>query len=229
LAELAEIDRGACVLDLGMGGGTSLIPAAEMVGNTGQILGIDISDGMIKYTYEKIKAFNITNAKLIQTDAKTLIFKDDTFDFVLSGFSYIYSTLEEMRRVLRNGGRLVLSTWKAMEDMEWMASFLNTYQPTDTRDMYHRDTPEELRTLLYEAGFTDITIITESQEFSYKNEEQWWMDMWESGWEDHLRTLEDSGWTLEVLKEEAFEILQKYNRANRFPFTVTVHFGLGVK
>ena len=65
LAELAEIGKGACVLDLGMGGGTSLIPAAEKVGNTGQVFGIDISDEMIKYTFEKTKDLKITNVRLI--------------------------------------------------------------------------------------------------------------------------------------------------------------------
>lgn len=229
LAGLAEIRRGAYVLDLGMGGGTSLIPAAKKVGSTGQVLGIDISDEMIKYTSEKIKDFKITNARLIQTDAKTLVFKDNTFDCVLSGFSYIYSTLEEIRRVLKDGGRLALSTWKILEDMEWMASFLSEYQPADTKDHYHRDTPEELRTLLGEAGFANITIITESQEFAYKDEEQWWADMRESGWEDHLKKLEESGCTLEAFKEEAFKGLQKYKRSHRFPFTVTVHFALGTK
>jgi ubiquinone/menaquinone biosynthesis C-methylase UbiE len=229
LAELAEIRKGACILDLGMGGGTSLIPAAKRVGTTGQVFGIDISHEMIRYSYEKIKDLKIPNARLIQTDAKNLIFKDNTFDCVLSGFSYIYSTLEEIRRVLKDGGRLALSTWKILEDMEWMASFLNKYQPTDTKDHYHRDTPEELKTLLGEAGFTDITIITESQEFAYKDEEQWWADMRESGWKDHLKTLEESGHTLEAFKKEAFEGLQKYKRSDRFPFTVAVRFGFGTK
>jgi SAM-dependent methyltransferase len=229
LAELAEIRRGTCVLDLGMGGGTSLIPAAEKVGSTGQVFGIDISDEMIKYTYEKIRDLKITNARLIRTDARTLVFEDNTFDYVLSGFSYIYSTLEEIRRVLRDGGRLALSTWEILGDMEWMASFLSKYQPTDTKDHYHRDTPGELRTLLGEVGFTDITVITESQEFAFKDEEQWWADMRESGWEDHLKKLEERGYTLEALKKEAFEGLQKYKRSHRFPFTVTVHFAFGTK
>jgi ubiquinone/menaquinone biosynthesis C-methylase UbiE len=229
LAELAEIKKGAWILDLGMGGGTSLIPATTKVGSTGQVFGIDISDEMIKYTHKKIKDRKIPNAKLIQTDAKTLIFKDNTFDYVLSGFSYIYSTLEEIRRVLKYGGRLALSTWKILEDMEWMASFLSRYQPANTQDFYHRDTPEELKTLLSEAGFTDITIITESHEFAFKDEEQWWADMRESGWENHLKKLEESGCTLEAFKEEAFKGLQKYKRLNRFPFTVAVRFAFGTK
>lgn len=227
LAELAEIGEGASVLDLGMGLGSSLFPAVEKVGKKGTVIGIDISEEMVRGTYDKIMKCNITNASVIQTDAKSLIFKDNTFDVVLSGFSYIYSTLKEINRVLKEGGQFGLSTWEYMEDAEWLSLFLKKYIPVG--EMYHKDTPEKLRTLLYEAQFANVTVITEKKEFAYVNEEHWWKDIYESGWREELKKIEDMGVTLEEFKKDAFKNLQAYKRAHGIPFTVSVHFAFGIK
>lgn len=228
LAELTEIGEGTRVLDVGMGLGSSLFPAVKKVGDTGQVIGIDISEEMVKCTYDKIKELTITNAAVLQTDAKSLVFKDNTFDVVLSGFSYIYSTLKEIRRVLKVGGIFGFSTWETMEDAEWLASFLKPLIPVD--NMYHKDTPEGLRTLLGEAGFTDSTVIREEKEFSYMNEEHWWTHICESGWHEYLEKIEDTGpGTLEEFKTEAFRNLQVYKRVDSIPFTVSVHFAFGIK
>jgi len=230
LAELADIKKGSSVLDLGMGSGTSLFPATEKVGKTGKVIGIDISKDMVKRTYDKIIDNNLTNAQVMQTDAKSLIFKDNTFDVVLSGFSYIYSTLEEIKRVLKKGGQFGLSTWKTLEDMGWMASCLRKYMPIDSKKVYHQDTPHGLRILLSEAGFTNSTVITEEKEFAYPNEEQWWADMRESGWDDHLKKIEDMGpGKLEVFKKEALRKVQIYKKEQCIPFTVAVRFAFGTK
>ena len=210
-----------------MGLGSSLFPAVERVGKKGTVIGIDILEEMVRGTYDKTMKCNITNASVIQTDAKSLIFKDNTFDVVLSGFSYIYSTLEEIRRVLKDGGQFGLSTWECMEDADWLSSFLKKYIPVE--DFYHRDTPEGLRTLLEEAQFTDVTIITERQEFAYVNEEHWWKDIYESGWREELKKVEDMGGTMEEFKKDAFKNLQVYKRAHGIPFCVSVHFAFGKK
>lgn len=230
LVELAEIVKGACILDLGMGAGTSLLPAAEKAGNTGQVIGIDICSDMVKYTHEKIKKYNVSNSHVIQADAQSLIFKDNSFDYVLSGFSYTYSTLEEIRRVLKKGGRFGLSTWKTLEDMEWMASFLKKYIPVDSKDVYNQVTSEELRTLLDEAGFTNIVVSTETQTFHYADEEQWWTAMHDSGWEDYLKKIEDmKPGRMETFKKEAFEALQVHKQSHGIPFVVCAHFAFGTK
>lgn len=230
LAELAGIDKGAWILDLGMGLGSSLFPAAEKVGKNGQVIGIDISDEMVRGTYERIKNRKITNAKVIQTDARTLIFKDNMFDAVLSGFSFLYSTMEEIRRVLKEGGQFGLTTWKTLEDMEWMASFLRRYMPVNSKEVYHQDTTEGLRNLLDNAGFKNVTVLTEKKEFAYVNEEQWWEDMNNSGWRDHLEKIENvRPGNLEKFKKEAFERLQVYKHADGIHFTAVVLFAFGIK
>jgi SAM-dependent methyltransferase len=230
LVELAKIEKGARILDLGMGAGTSLFPAAEKAGATGQVIGIDICKDMVRYTHEKIKKYKVDNACVIQADAQSLVFKDNSFDYVLSGFSYIFSTLEEIRRVLRKGGRFGLSTWKTLEYMEWMASCLGKYIPVNSKDVYSQVTLGELRTLLDEAGFTNIVTSTETQLFHYADEEQWWRATYDSGWEDYIKKIEDMGAVrMEEFKKEAFKELQIYKKSDSIPFVVCVHFVFGTK
>ena len=230
LAELAEIEDGSCILDVGMGAGTSLFPAAEKVGTTGFVIGIDISEEMVKYTYEKIRKYGLNNAHVLRADARTLIFKDNSFDYVLSGFSYTFSTLDEIRRVLKKGGRFGLSTWKTLDDIEWMAQCLRKYMDIDSKEVYNQETPEELKTLLDKAGFTNITVSTETQTFYYADEEQWWTERSDSGWEEYMKKVEDMGpGTLDELKKEAFQKLQEYKQPHGIPFSASAHFAFGTK
>lgn len=209
LVELAQINPGDTILDIGMGNGTAtFFPAIEKVGKTGNVIGIDISKDMVKRTYDKIIDDNITNAMVIQTDAKSLIFKDNTFDVVLSGFSYLCCPFEELMRVLKEGGKFGLTSWEALEDMEWMASFLRKYIPVTVQDVCYCDTEEGLENLLDTAGFRNITLLSRKEEFVYTNEEQWWEEMQE-GWHSYLEEMELKGLnTLKEFKKEAFKELQ---------------------
>jgi len=230
LVALTEIGTGATVLDLGMGRGSSLFPALKKVGNHGQIIGIDISDEMVRKTATDIRGYNIKSVSLIQTDAKILVFEDETFDVVLSGFSYIYSTLEEVLRVLREGGQFGLTTWDTLEDMEWMAAFLRRYIDIDSKKVYHQDTAEGLERLLRDAGFKEVKTVIEKEEFAYRSEGQWWEDMHDSGWRSHLEKIESMGPDkLEECKKEAFKGLQAHKDADGIHFTVSVLFAFGTK
>lgn len=230
LVAVAEINSGATVLDLGMGNGTAtFFPALKKVGDTGQVIGIDISAEMARETCGKIKEYKIRNAKVIQTDAKSLIFKDSTFDVVLSGFSYLCSSFKEILRVLKHGGQFGLTTWETLEDMEWMAEFVRKYLPVDSQDVCHQDTEEGLRTLLCEAGFENITILKERRGFAYKNKEQWWEEMLDSGWRGYLEKIGTMGLcNLEQFKEEAFKKLQVYKN-DGFHFSIAALIALGTK
>lgn len=230
LVELADIDEGATVLDMGMGNGlATFFPALKKVGEQGQVIGIDISRDMVKETYRKIKKELINNATVLQTDAKSLAFKDNAFDVVVCGFSYLCTTPEEILRVLKKGGTFGLTSWRELEDMEWMAAFLRKYFAVTTHDVCYQDTEEGLREFLCKAGFENVTIMTERQEFAYRDEEQWWEEMRDSGWESHLRKIESLGPdSLEKFKKEAFEGLQKYKR-DGLHFCVDALIGVGTK
>jgi O-methyltransferase/aklanonic acid methyltransferase len=87
LVDLADLPAGAQVLDVACGQGAALIPAAQQVGPRGQVIGIDLSDGMVQGSNAAIRRLGLSQATALQMDAERLQFPDASFDFVLCGFS----------------------------------------------------------------------------------------------------------------------------------------------
>lgn len=101
------------VLDVATGTGDFAILAEEML-QIENITGIDISEEMLNKGREKIARQNLENSiTLQQEDCSSMSFKDNMFDAVISSFGLrnfqsLDSCLAEMRRVLKNGGMVVV-------------------------------------------------------------------------------------------------------------------------
>jgi ubiquinone/menaquinone biosynthesis C-methylase UbiE len=102
------------VLDLGCGWGVSSFVLAEAL-PAARVIGIDIADKMIAraHHHHRHHFSNLGNVSFEIGDASGLRFDDDQFDLAV-GHSFLYlvderlTVLEEIRRVLKPGGRLVL-------------------------------------------------------------------------------------------------------------------------
>ncbi|MCA1553686.1 MAG: methyltransferase domain-containing protein, partial [Chloroflexi bacterium] len=108
LVEVADVPRGARVLDVATGRGAVLFPLAEP---------------MVQATDEEIVRRGIRNADVRVMDAEKLQFADETFDVVTCGFAIFFLSdvqrgFSEFRRVLKPGGRIALSTW-GEDDTRW--------------------------------------------------------------------------------------------------------------
>jgi ubiquinone/menaquinone biosynthesis C-methylase UbiE len=125
LIDLGELYPGASVLDVGCGRGAILFPAAEKVGSTGRVIGIDQSEGMVKETAAEIERLGLSNAEIHLMDAEDgLSFADDHFDFVFCAYVLYYfdnldQALSECVRVLKPKGGFLASTWGREFDKRW--------------------------------------------------------------------------------------------------------------
>lgn len=120
MVEYAKVNEGATLLDVARGKGSSLFPAIHSVGENVEVVGIDFSQEMVKELQSLICAQGLYNAKIIQIDAEILDIINNYFDYVLCGLStsFFFDSTKatgEMYRVLKNEGRLGLSTWKKRE------------------------------------------------------------------------------------------------------------------
>ena len=85
LVELVGVTEGVAVLDIGTGGGASLYPAARIVGDRGQVIGIETCRHCQERTSSEIKRCGITNAKVLLMNAEDMTFTDSSFDIVIAG------------------------------------------------------------------------------------------------------------------------------------------------
>lgn len=112
----ADLQSGQSVLDVGCGTGASALPAAAAVGPTGSVIGIDIAAAMLDRARKKAAEQGLTHIRFEQMDMISMGFRPDIFDAVISVFSVFFvediaAQVAELWRVVRPGGRLVLTFW----------------------------------------------------------------------------------------------------------------------
>lgn len=110
--DLLEVKPGERILDIGCGNARDIIFIVQM---GAQVVGVDISEGMVKAAQEEVKSKSIKGVTLQVGDATALDFSDAYFDKVLCSevvehIPNAAKAFSEMRRVLKTGGRLVIST-----------------------------------------------------------------------------------------------------------------------
>lgn len=207
LVEIADIPDGAQVLDVATGKGAVLFPAADAVGDNGNILGIDLSAQMVRATAQEIARRGLQNCDTRQMDAEHLDMPDETYDFVLCGFAvfffpHIDETLAEFRRVLKPNGRLVFSTFDAqhIQNWEWFYAAAQKYLPpapaAEASPVPVFSTAAGLKDLLGAAGFAQAEVFEETAAFIYASDHEFWSFIWSQGMRGTLEAIENTSGTM---------------------------------
>jgi len=110
--EIADVQQRLQVLDVACGTGDFTIEIARNVAEGSKIIGIDLSEGMMKVGREKIAASGV-DALLEYGDCEALDYPENNFDrisvgFGVRNFEHLDLGLKEMCRVLKPGGKLVI-------------------------------------------------------------------------------------------------------------------------
>jgi arsenite methyltransferase len=108
---LGRLVPGERVLDLGCGAGTDSLVAAQMVGQTGHVTGLDMTPEMLAKARASAAELGTANVEFVEGEAERLPFPDESFDVVISN-GVIDLVLDkdavfsEIVRVLKPGGRI---------------------------------------------------------------------------------------------------------------------------
>ena len=173
---LAGLKPGETVLDLGSGGGFDCFIAAKKVGETGRVIGVDMTPEMITKARRNAATVQAENVDFRLAEIERLPVEKDSIDIVISNCVINLSpekpaVFSEIFRVLKPGGRLAISDIVA-----------TTPLPPDVRSdplllcgcIGGAAAVEELDAILRKTGFTDIAIQT--REESRQIIQEWFPD-----------------------------------------------------
>jgi len=128
LLECASLAPGERVLDVACGTGLIAFGAATAVGPGGHVIGVDLSEQMVRGAAGHAARRGVPNAHFLRMDAERLALADGGFDVALCALGLMYmpdpeAAVSEMRRVLRPGGRVGLAVWGERSRCGWSAVF----------------------------------------------------------------------------------------------------------
>ena len=192
------------VLDLATGPGTFAVRAA---GRFKKVVAIDFAERMIERLRGHLKSSGIGNVEALVMDGHALSFGDASFDAVVSMFGWFLfadraSSLGEIHRVLRPGGRMLVASWATPDRNTVLGTGLEGLRsalPELPRPPGPLPTqvPEICASEVRSAGFRDVTTTIVTASATFESVDAYW------------KTMERAGAPMVLLRkrlgEEAFE------------------------
>lgn len=210
--ERLHLNSGARVLDVACGTGASAIPAAEMVGNQGQVIGVDIANNLMALAQKKAHQKNLSNITFQWGDMTNLEFEAKSFDAVVCVFAIFFvqemeEQISQLWQLVRPGGKLAITTW-GPNIFAPIYSIWNQALKQHRPDLFSAfnpwdriTTPEAVKKLLVAGGANNVEVEAENGLQKLENPEDWWKIAMGSG----LR------WSIEQMKSDEAQYIRQSN------------------
>jgi ubiquinone/menaquinone biosynthesis C-methylase UbiE len=171
LLDCAKAKMGENFIDIGCGAGLTTIELGQHVGNTGLVLGIDISQELINESRKRVIAANLNNVSFLAGDAAKIMVPKKFADCLFSRFGVMFfknpkASFSHLRTSLKPEGRLVFSCWSSLKTNLWMLSVREALEkyvdlpPLEARapGPFAYAEPDYIREILQAASLKDIEI-----------------------------------------------------------------------
>ena len=164
---------GQRVLDIGCGLGDTTQQIAELVGPSGEAVGVDAAERFIETARAEAEEAGVQNVSFLAADVQTTKF-DGPFDMAFSRMGTMFfvspvAALRNVREALAPGGKLAMVVWRRREDNLWLYRGQQIVEEIVQRPEEH-DEPtcgpgpfsmanaDTTSDILRHAGFTDISL-----------------------------------------------------------------------
>lgn len=165
----ADIAPGQKVVDVGCGCGSTTLALADLVGDSGHVIGIDVSSTMLRRAAARLAGRR--QVTLLEADAATHRFPSPA-DGVVSRFGVMFfdrpvEAFRNIGRSIAHGGRLVFACWRAPSENAWVSvpmtvalRHLNAPAPTeqDEPGPFSLADRSRVENVLRAAGFVGIRV-----------------------------------------------------------------------
>lgn len=231
----ARLRPGMKVLDLGSGTGYPALLAAQTVGSSGRVIGLDLAEQMVAAAERKAKRLGLTNVTFRQGDVTRLPFEDGSFDAVTSRFCLMFlpdipQAVIDIARALRPGGWLAAAIWSAPDknpsislSMEAIRKVVDLPPPDPTAPgIFRLAKPGDLSGMVERAGFSDVSESEFAAEWAYASADEYYESLLDIAAPVQTLMAKLSDEQRQEVKRLMLEAAHRYRRGDRlvFPFVV---------
>lgn len=172
LVARSGLRKGGAVADIGCGTGAATRFAAEDVGPSGRVAGVDVNEGMIDVAKSTV-AVPGAAVEWFRASAHDLPFADGEFDVVICAQTLQFleerpRALEQMHRILEPGGRLAVSLWCDIRENPYFRALVDAITENigpetaaGLRAAFGLSDAHAIRALFAEAGFRNVDAMVE--------------------------------------------------------------------
>jgi SAM-dependent methyltransferase len=182
------LDGGGHVVDIGCGCGQTTLELAHRLGESGEVLGIDVSVPMLDVAKARAERAGLANVRFLESDAQTHPFEAGAVNAAFSRFGVMFfsdpvAAFANIHNALSSRGRLAFVCWRAMDENPLMtipmrAALLHVPEPPATLADLFAPGPfafadrDRLFGILASAGLRDIEITPHDQPLTTGDVEQ---------------------------------------------------------
>jgi len=161
---IASLKPGEIVLDLGAGAGFDSFLAANQVGRTGRVIGVDMTTEMVEKARENAEKGKYDNVEFRLGDIETLPVDDDSVDVVISNCVINLTpnkstAFKEAFRVLKPGGRIMISDIVLLKELP---DFIKNSAEAYVACVSGASLKNDYISTIKDAGFQDVEIVDET-------------------------------------------------------------------
>lgn len=238
----ARVRVGMHVLDLGSGTGYPALLAAQTVGATGRVVGVDLADRMLAVAERKAMRLGLQHISFKTGDVTTLPFDAGSFDAVTTRFCLMFlpeipEAAAEIARVLKPEAWVAAAVWSAPEKnpsiglaMATIKQVLELPPPDPTAPgVFRLAKPGELGGMFQQAGLSDVTDHEFLGEWSYSSADEYYTSLLEiaAPVQNLMAKLSDA--QKHDVKRRIMQAASNYRQADRVTFPIAVRMVAGRK
>lgn len=231
----ARLHPGMKVLDLGSGTGYPALLAAQTVGPSGSVIGMDLADHMLAAAERKANRLGLINISFRTGDVTILPFQSNSLHAITSRFCLMFlpeiqKATSEIARVLQPGAWVAAAVWSAPEknpsiglSMAAIREVIELPPPDPTAPgIFRLAKPGDLAGLFQQAGLIDVTDEEFLAEWIYRSPEEYYTSLMEiaAPVQNLMATL--TGAQRQDVKQRILQSASNYQRGEHIVFPMAV-------